>query len=416
MDEFIASLFGAPPDYSNALTPQQAQQMQSNALTQGGIGALIALLGASGPQARPVSTQQALAGALGAGFGGYQSSFDNTLKQLLTAQQLGENKRKQERQSAFEKAIAAATTTSPVGTGLTQTGQGSQARMLADQTAAFGEEGTMATLGALQSNVNLPTESKIDFDKYLQAIALSGIDPIETAKLIAPKETKLTGSLGEFREAKRLGEIPETMSFEQFKGLGKGPLVQNILGGDKLTPGQESIDKKFADDYVAWRGGGGQDMTAQIAQLKPVIQALEAGQPITGIRVAVQPDLLLAITNPKALQSREQVEEVVQRNLRAVLGAQFTEKEGERLIARAYNPKLGPEENAKRLRRLFLQMSTAAEQKQSMVEYFDQNGTLRGFGGKMPSVQDFYKAMEGETPTLTLQDQAKAILEQRKKR
>jgi hypothetical protein len=399
--DFISALFGAPPDYSSALSPQQSEQMRSNALAQGGIGALIALLGASGPQVRPPSTGQALAGALGAGFGGYQSSFDNTLKQLLTAQQLGEAKRKQEQRSAFDKAVAGAITTSPVGTGLTQTGEGSQARMLAEQTAAFGDEGTAATLGALQSNVNLPTESKIDFDKYLQAIALSGIDPIETAKLIAPKETKLTGSLGEFREAKRLGEIPETMSFEQFKGLGKGPLVQNILGGDKLTPGQESIDKKFADDYVAWRGGGGQDAAAQIAQLKPVIQALEAGQPITGMKVAVQPDLLLAMTNPRALQSREQVEEVVQRNLRTILGAQFTEKEGERLIARAYNPKLPPEENAKRVRRLFLQMSTAAEQKQDMVNYFDQNGTLRGFAGKMPGVQDFYKAMEGEAPAIT---------------
>jgi hypothetical protein len=410
MDEFIASLFGAPPDYSNALTPQQTQQMQSNALAQGGIGALIALLGASGPQVRPVSTGQALAGALGAGFGGYQSSFDNTLKQLLTAQQLGEAKRKQERQAAFDQAMAGATTMQPQTIPMA-TSAGSQLEMLS-RPEFGGDMATQETIGALTSN--LPTSPSIDFDKLVQAIAI--VDPVEAAKLMMPKDTKLTGSVGEFSEAKRLGLIPETMSFEQFKGIGKGPLVQNILGGDKLSPGQETIDKKFAEDYVAWRGGGGQDMTAQIAQLKPVIQALEAGQLITGMKVAVQPDLLLAMTNPKALQAREQVEEVVQRNLRAVLGAQFTEKEGERLIARAYNPKLLPEENAKRVRRLFLQMSTAAEQKQEMVDYFDKNQTLRGFSGKMPSVQDFYKAMEGETPTLTIQDQAKTILEQRRKR
>ena len=111
--DFISALFGAPPDYSNVLSPQQTQQMQSNALTQGGIGALIALLGASGQTPRPISTQQALAGALGAGFGGYQSSFDNTLKQLLTQQQLGENKRKQEQRAAFEQAMAGATTMQP---------------------------------------------------------------------------------------------------------------------------------------------------------------------------------------------------------------------------------------------------------------------------------------------------------------
>jgi len=45
--DFISALLGAPPDYSNALTPQQTEQMRSNALTQGGIGALIALVAIS---------------------------------------------------------------------------------------------------------------------------------------------------------------------------------------------------------------------------------------------------------------------------------------------------------------------------------------------------------------------------------
>jgi hypothetical protein len=408
MEDFISALFGAPPDYSNALTPQQTERMRSNALTQGGIGALISLLGASGQTTRPISTGQALAGALGAGYGGYQSSFDNTLKQLLTAQQLGENKRKQEQRTAFEQAMGRATTMQPQNIPMA-TGAGSQLDLLS-RPEFGGDMATQETIGALRGN--LPTAPSVDFDKLVQAISI--VDPVEAAKLMVKTDSR-PEALKTFEAFQKMSPEEKAL-FTQFKGIGKGPLVQNILGGDKLTPGQESIDKKFADDYVAWRGGGGQDMTAQIAQLQPVIQALEAGQPITGMKVAVQPDLLLAMTNPQALQSREQVEEVVQRNLRAVLGAQFTEKEGERLIARAYNPKLPPEENAKRVRRLFLQMSTAAEQKQAMVDYFDQNGTLRGFSGKMPSVQDFYKAMEGETPTLTLQDQAKTILEQRRNR
>ena len=408
MEDFISALFGAPPDYSKALTPQQTERMRSNALSQGGIGALVALLGASGQTTRPISTGQALAGALGAGFGGYQSSFDNTLKQLLTAQQLGENKRKQEQRTAFEQAMGRATTMQPQNIPMA-TGAGSQLDLLS-RPEFGGDMATQETIGALRGN--LPTAPSVDFDKLVQAISI--VDPVEAAKLMVKTDSR-PEALKTFEAFQKMSPEEKAL-FTQFKGIGKGPLVQNILGGDKLTPGQESIDKKFADDYVAWRGGGGQDMTAQIAQLQPVIQALEAGQPITGMKVAVQPDLLLAMTNPQALQSREQVEEVVQRNLRAVLGAQFTEKEGERLIARAYNPKLPPEENAKRVRRLFLQMSTAAEQKQAMVDYFDQNGTLRGFSGKMPSVQDFYRAMEGETATLTIQDQAKTILEQRRNR
>jgi hypothetical protein len=238
MDEFIASLFGAPPDYSNALTPQQTEQMRSNALTQGGIGALIALLGASGPTTRPISTGQALAGALGAGFGGYQSSFDNTLKQLLTAQQLGENKRKQERQAAFEKAMQGATTMQPQNIPMA-TGAGSQLDLLS-RPEFGGDMAAAETVGALRAN--LPTTPTVDFDKLVQAISI--IDPLEAAKLMRPKETKLTGSVGEFQDAKKAGLIPETMSFEQFKGIGKGPLVT-------VSPGDTELEKLDAKQVSA---------------------------------------------------------------------------------------------------------------------------------------------------------------------
>jgi hypothetical protein len=172
--------------------------------------------------------------------------------------------------------------------------------------------------------------------------------------------------------------------------------VQNIVGGPKLSPYEESRDKAFAPEAQAWMAGGGGDVNAQLAQLKPVLEKLENGEPITGVKVAVQPDLLLALTNPAALQARDQIEEVVQRNLRVILGAQFTEKEGAALISRAYNPKLGPEENAKRIAKLFMQMSTAAEQKQKMVDYANETGSLRGFKGSIPSINDFYRAIEGQ--------------------
>jgi len=242
MDELLASLFGAPPDYSSAMSPAQMKTMQSNALAQGGIGALIALLGASGPQARPVSTGQALAGALGAGYGGYQSSFDNTLKQMLAAQQLGENKRKQERQAAFERAMQGATTMQPQNIPMA-TGAGSQLDLLS-RPEFGGDMAAAETVGALRAN--LPTTPRIDFDKFVQAIAASGVDPIEAAKLMQPRETKLTGSVGEFSEAKRLGLIPETMSFPEFKNIGKGPLTSVTV-----SPGDTELEKLDAKQVSA---------------------------------------------------------------------------------------------------------------------------------------------------------------------
>jgi hypothetical protein len=212
--------------------------MRSNALAQGGIGALIALLGASGPQARPISTGQALAGALGAGYGGYQSSFDTTLKQMLAAQQLGEYKRKQEKSAAFEKAMAGATTMQPQNIPMA-TGAGSQLDLLS-RPEFGGDMAAAETIGALRAN--LPTTPTVDFDKLVQAISI--IDPLEAAKLMKPKETKLTGSVGEFSEAKRLGLIPETMSFETFKGIGKGPLVT-------VSPGDTELEKLDAKQVSA---------------------------------------------------------------------------------------------------------------------------------------------------------------------
>jgi hypothetical protein len=210
------------------------------------------------------------------------------------------------------------------------------------------------------------------------------------------------GVVGEFNAALQAGLIQPGTTLEQYVAMKRPPAAVATAiagGGQDLTPGQKKLDEAFAPEVFQWQSGGGQDMAAQIAQLQPVINALEAGEPITGVATAIQPDLLLALTNPKALQAREAVEEVVQRNLRVILGAQFTEKEGERLISRAFNPKLPPEENAKRVRRLFKQMETAATQKQAMVDYFNQNGTLKGFQGKMPSVRDFENAMEGGTVT-----------------
>ena len=88
--DFLSQLFGGQPDYSQFMTPQQSQQSQSNALTSAGLNAAIALLGASGQTNRPVSTGQALGSALSAGLGGYQSSFDNTLRQMLAQGQLSD--------------------------------------------------------------------------------------------------------------------------------------------------------------------------------------------------------------------------------------------------------------------------------------------------------------------------------------
>jgi len=177
------------------------------------------------------------------------------------------------------------------------------------------------------------------------------------------------------------------------------------LGGNysqPVTPAQEAVDEAFADEYVAWTQGGGADVMGQISQLENVLSQLEAvasgesNANLTGRAPGNTPDWLGSMVNPQAVDTREQVEEVVQRNLRLILGAQFTEREGERLIARAYNPRLSEAENAARLRRLITQMRAGANARTEQMRYYEQNGTLTGWQGNIPTVEDFRSAIDGD--------------------
>jgi hypothetical protein len=151
-----------------------------------------------------------------------------------------------------------------------------------------------------------------------------------------------------------------------------------------------AVDDAFSKEYVSWTTGGGADVAKQLGQLNDVAKELgNKGSNLTGPVIGRTPDAVLSVTNPKSIAMRERVEEVVQRSLRAILGAQFTEKEGERLIARAYNPTLGEAENKVRVERLFTQLNQAFESKQNAIQYFQQNGTLKGWKGKMFSMSDF---------------------------
>jgi len=171
---------------------------------------------------------------------------------------------------------------------------------------------------------------------------------------------------------------------------GNAPRVSNVI---KMPPGPKAVDERYAQDYLDWSQGGGADAAANMGQIKSVLDRLASGEALTGKSVGLAPDFFNALVNPEALGAKQQVEEVVQRNLRAVLGAQFTQVEGERLISRAFDARLSPQENVKRLRKLFMQMQTAAQQKQAMAEYYEANETLRGYKGKQPKMQDFYDAL-----------------------
>jgi hypothetical protein len=158
--------------------------------------------------------------------------------------------------------------------------------------------------------------------------------------------------------------------------------------------------KKQDEAFGTWRAnfigeGGESDALKMIGQLSGVeaeLKAITEGTSninLTGPYLGKVPESIRLHNHPESVAAQNAVEEVVQRNLKAILGAQFTQQEGERLIARAYNPQLEEGENQKRLTRLIKQMRSALKMKMSAIAYFDAHGTLQGWKGTMPTKTDF---------------------------
>jgi hypothetical protein len=266
----LSALFGQQPNYTDLIGAEQQQRLQSNAAQQALLNSAIALLAQSGTQRYPVSTGQAFAGALAAGSEGYNQSFDRTLKQMVTGMQLEDFKRKQRARELAGQAFRREPVPIPMATG-----EGSQLEMLS-RPEFGGDMAVPETVAALRAN--LPTQTIVDRSRLAEAVAMGG-DYAEAAKLLEPRETKLPpGDLGQFVEAKRLGIIPESMGFEDFKKIGKEPLVKNIIGGE-VSPFEKKAQEKLAEDYVTVRESGrvARRALSDINRLESLLEKTETG-------------------------------------------------------------------------------------------------------------------------------------------
>ena len=152
------------------------------------------------------------------------------------------------------------------------------------------------------------------------------------------------------------------------------------------TEGQKTLDRDFAKEYSDYVAGGGSAQVDKILEdLKKVEALLDSDKNITGIKVSVADATgTLSALYPDAATAKDLAGGVIQSNLRQILGGQFAQKEGEALLARAYNPAQPQKDNLSRIRNLRKQIETAAAAKRRAVDYWEVNeGTLAGFKGEL---------------------------------
>lgn len=192
---------------------------------------------------------------------------------------------------------------------------------------------------------------------------------------------------------------------------------ESATQGVKPTKAQEAVDSEYGKEYVTFMQGGAADAEKALSELSGALDALNSERGLTGPWISTMPMAVRTRTNPRSVAVQETVESTVQRSLRAILGAQFTAQEGERIIARAYNPAMSEAENAQRVRRLLRQLQEGFRNKAAMARYYEGNGTLRGFKGKVPSLSDFgiddqdRRSTPAPRPTRPASDDIDSLLE-----
>jgi len=188
--------------------------------------------------------------------------------------------------------------------------------------------------------------------------------------------------------------------------------VVNVGGeGKPLSPLQKALDEQFAKDtMLPFITGGATNDMAKVDKLVGAIATLEANPNLTGPYVGWLPDAALAVVSPDLLATKETIQDVASANLKLILGGQFGEKEGEKLVNRAFNQSLPASENIKRAKRMLTQVQAANEDIRRAIAYVEapeNNGSLQGFRystktGKNWTEQDFIDAIEGKNQSVTI--------------
>ena len=167
-------------------------------------------------------------------------------------------------------------------------------------------------------------------------------------------------------------------------------------GIQNLTPGELKLDEAFGKILADYNSMGGMaEHRRIISELNSVTKRLlreprDGSSSLSGRLVSASPDIT---KNAEAINIQDQVGRIVTKDLRATLGPQFTEAEGQRFVAYAYNIMLPPHVNALRLARLRSTMEEAAREKNKRINYFKDNGTLKGHKGRDYFAEDFYDSV-----------------------
>lgn len=200
--------------------------------------------------------------------------------------------------------------------------------------------------------------------------------------LATPKPSPTPDPYADLKRRKLEAEVKKLEAPATPKPVPKGKVGKG--GGLPKSVGSDALDRKFAAEYNEWVASGGYaNVEKNLNKLRDAANKLRKTDRATGPILGLMPKIGRDVFTPKGAAIQDDVESAIQTSLKQILGAQFTEKEGARVLERAYNPRLSEAENAKRIEREIGNLQAQAQAKQRAVEHWERNNaSLRGFRGE----------------------------------
>lgn len=203
-------------------------------------------------------------------------------------------------------------------------------------------------------------------------------------------------------EAVEAGQGHRVVAQFQGKGLTDADFIKNQTAPDALHPqALKKLNDETAKDYADFtEEGGNLMMEKNIRSLRQVIAELD-GSNKTGRAIDFFGETLRKaydhMTDGNSVAMQQQIDLITQANLKATLGAQFTENEAKMFLQRSYDPQLSPEQNAKKLKSELESLITRAESRRARFQYFeDNNYNMAGFMTNNPGA--FSSIRPGSNP------------------
>ena len=249
-------------------------------------------------------------------------------------------------------------------------------------------------LGArILSGVN----DQASFDKAMEIGRKFGFDNSQFGKYYDPGLVKRFQAMSldaKERLSEKYKELDYGLKKKSVDLAEKRLIAKDKQGGSGFSVGQKKLDQEFAKDYNDWTSGKSKSARLEINKLKNVADKLKNGNLTTGGMSGMFPDRM---TSDELLSARSDVQSTVMNSLRALLGAQFTEKEGDRVIKNTWNEADSTENNLKRLNRLVEDLTAQADAKDDKARYYEQtDGTLAKYKQKNNDSSNI-KEWEGNT-------------------